>query len=283
MYLLDSTEDLAQRDFPYPRILVPTMGALHAGHCSLIKLARSHAGSKGSVIVSIFVNPAQFDREEDLTSYPQTLEADLELCEQHGADCVFVPKSEEIYHPDHSISLLEKSLSQTLCGRTRPGHFDGVCLIVNKLFNITKASHAVFGEKDFQQLAIIRRMARDLNMGVKIIPGATVREPSGLAMSSRNLLLTEDNKKYAPVLYQSLLTALDMFKAGETSPQKLLNATRKHIKSVPMKPQIDYLELVDAESLAPLTTLHSMEKNHAAIAAAVFFGEIRLIDHIHLT
>ena len=284
MILLQSIQDfqsLNPEPHGKPRVLVPTMGALHLGHCSLIAQAREVAGSEGSVIVSIFVNPTQFDRPEDLECYPSTLEADLELCKEYGADYVFAPQANEMYFPDASISLTEKSLSARLCGRTRPGHFDGVCLVVNKLFNITRATHAIFGEKDFQQLAIIKRMVKDLNMNVEVIGGATVREDSGLAMSSRNLNLSKEHAEQAPAIRQEFLKAQDHFSSGEATPEALIDSVRHSLKSLPCEPRIDYLEIVDTDGLQPVTTKEELYEKPSAMAIAIFFGEVRLIDHIH--
>ncbi|MGA0845365.1 MAG: pantoate--beta-alanine ligase, partial [Luteolibacter sp.] len=190
-----------------PRVLVPTMGALHAGHISLIKQAREIAGTDGTVIVSIFVNPIQFDRKSDFEQYPHSLERDLDSCRAAGADIVFTPHADEIYHSDRSVIVHESSLSQSLCGASRPGHFDGVCTIVLKLFLLTACDFAIFGEKDFQQLAIIRRMVRDLNVPVKIVSCPTLREADGLAMSSRNVRLDADQRSDAPRIYQALCRA----------------------------------------------------------------------------
>lgn len=183
---------------PKPLVLVPTMGALHEGHLSLIRRARELAGPTGTVVVSIFVNPIQFDRASDLEGYPRPMEADLAVCEVEGVDVVFTPEVSSMYFPDRSITVLEQSLSQTLCGATRPGHFDGVCTVVLKLFLLSGCEIAVFGEKDYQQLAIIRRMVRDLNVPVEIVGGPTVREADGLAMSSRNVKLTAEQRADAP-------------------------------------------------------------------------------------
>ncbi|MEP2776022.1 MAG: pantoate--beta-alanine ligase [Luteolibacter sp.] len=253
-----------------PVILVPTMGALHPGHASLVELARKRAGESGTVIVSIFVNPIQFDRPSDLEKYPRTLEDDLEVCRKNGADGVFIPKDGEMYSPDRSITVNESSLADHLCGATRPGHFDGVCTVVLKLFNLTRCDAAVFGEKDFQQLAIIRRMLRDLDLGTEIIPHPTVREADGLAMSSRNARLSPEHRQDATRLRRALLEA-----SGKTSVEEILDTARK-ILSSGSHARIDYLNLVDAETLAPAEDLATKR----VLACAVFYGEVRLIDHI---
>ncbi|MGB1260112.1 MAG: pantoate--beta-alanine ligase, partial [Akkermansiaceae bacterium] len=189
----DDFRSLDSADFS-PRVIVPTMGALHEGHLALITRARQLAGESGCVIVSIFVNPTQFDRTDDLVNYPRTMERDLALCEEHGVDVVYAPSPEAMYLSGHSITVTEVSLSKQLCGATRPGHFDGVCTVVLKLFNLTKSDISVFGKKDFQQLAVIRRMARDLNVPTIVEGVETVREESGLALSSRNLRLSPAEK-----------------------------------------------------------------------------------------
>ncbi|MBB5351605.1 pantoate--beta-alanine ligase [Haloferula luteola] len=252
-------------------VLVPTMGALHAGHLDLVQRARSSAGPKGQVAVSIFVNPIQFDRPGDLQAYPRTLESDLEKCRAAGVDLVFTPSADSMYFPDRSVTVMESSLSATLCGATRPGHFDGVCTVVLKLFHQFQPSAAVFGEKDYQQLAIIRRMVRDLDVPVEIIAAPTVREIDGLAMSSRNARLSETQRADAPRIRRALLAA-----AETTEPTLLLATARAAIES-PLN-RIDYLELVDAETLLPA----SDRSRPTLLATAVFYGEVRLIDNLLL-
>jgi pantoate--beta-alanine ligase len=260
-----------------PRVLVPTMGALHAGHLALIGRARELAGPSGAVVVSIFVNPIQFDRAADLASYPQPLAADLAACREAGVDVVFTPTAESMYFPDRSVTVTESRLSRTLCGATRPGHFDGVCTVVLKLFLLSGCDVAVFGEKDFQQLAVIRRMVRDLNVPVTIIGHPTVREADGLALSSRNVRLTPAQRADAPRLRQALLAARQAFFAGTRSAAGLLEIARQRLADTPLT-RIDYLELVDAESLQPVAAV----ERPAVLATAVFYGEVRLIDHVTL-
>lgn len=255
-----------------PVILVPTMGALHAGHASLIALARQHAGENGTVLVSIFVNPIQFDRKSDLNEYPRPLDADLSVCEQHAADGVFLPDAAEMYSPDRSITVIENQLSTHLCGATRPGHFDGVCTVVLKLFNLTGCDAAVFGEKDFQQLAVIRRMIRDLDLEVRIIPHPTVREADGLAMSSRNVRLPPEHRADAPRIHRALLEASKI-----TDPTEILQAARIELEKSP-DARIDYLSLVNTETLAPAENLSTP----CTLACAVFYGDVRLIDHVDI-
>ncbi len=253
----------------HPRVLVPTMGALHEGHLKLIRRARTLAGPHGEVAVSIFVNPIQFDRPNDLAAYPRPLKQDLEKCHTEGANLVFTPEAASIFHPDRSTTVLESSLSKTLCGATRPGHFDGVCTIVLKLFHLLQPTAAVFGEKDYQQLAIIRRMVRDLNVPVEIVPHPTIREPDGLAMSSRNTRLTPEQRADAPRIRRALLAASE-----KQDVPSVLRAARTAIES-PLN-RIDYLELVDAETLQPATDL----TRPSLLATAVFYGDVRLIDNI---
>ncbi|MGC4014907.1 MAG: pantoate--beta-alanine ligase [Luteolibacter sp.] len=260
-----------------PLVLVPTMGALHEGHRALIRKARELAGPEGTVAVSIFVNPIQFDRAGDLAAYPKPLEADLAACEAEGADLVFTPDAGAMYHPDRSITVTESLLSRHLCGATRPGHFDGVCTVVLKLFLLSGADSAVFGEKDFQQLAIIRRMVRDLDVPVEIIGHPTIREEDGLAMSSRNVRLLPEHRADAPRIRQALLAARDLLGSGERIAAPLIDAAREKIEASPFA-RIDYLELVDAENLQPVDHV----ERPAVLATAVFYGEVRLIDHITL-
>ncbi len=257
-----------------PVVLVPTMGALHEGHLSLIRKAREVAGPQGTVAVSIFVNPIQFDRASDLEAYPRPMETDLAACHTEGVDVVFSPGAGEMYAADRSITVTETLLSRDLCGATRPGHFDGVCTVVLKLFLITGCQAAVFGEKDFQQLAVIRRMVRDLDVPVEIIGHATVREDDGLAMSSRNVRLTQEQRADAPRIRFALAAAKN---AGSTEALEIIEIARREIASSELA-VIDYLELVDAE------TLQSVEKveRPATLATAVFYGDVRLIDHISI-
>jgi pantoate--beta-alanine ligase len=252
------------------RVLVPTMGALHHGHLELVKHARLAAGPDGTVIVSIFVNPIQFDRSNDLEAYPRPVESDLEKCLAAGVDVVFLPEVVSMYHADRSVTVTESLLSESLCGASRPGHFDGVCTVVLKLFLLSGCHAAVFGEKDFQQLAIIRRMVRDLDVPVEILGCPTVRESDGLAMSSRNIRLNARQRADAPRIHRALAAAAKLADADD-----ILTAARNEIETSPLA-RIDYLSLVDAETLQPVTQLHKP----AVLAAAVFYGDVRLIDHV---
>jgi pantoate--beta-alanine ligase len=264
-----------------PRVLVPTMGALHEGHLRLIDRARSQAdanGTCGEVVVSIFVNPTQFGPNEDLDRYPRTLEADLAGCEKRGADAVFAPDTGEIYYSDASINVRESKLSHGLCGASRPGHFDGVCSVVAKLFNLVEPDAAVFGQKDFQQLAIIRRMVRDLNFPIEVIGEATVREADGLAMSSRNLLLSDEHRRQASVLSASLDRAGERLDAGERDTGVLLDEVRSVIATA-ADARPGYVEAVDPENLEALSRIDDQMPT-VAILVAVYFGSTRLIDNL---
>jgi pantoate--beta-alanine ligase len=253
-------------------VLVPTMGALHEGHATLIRLARRVAGKNGNVVVSIFVNPTQFGPKEDFSSYPRPLRKDLEVCQKNGADAVFHPSASEMYSEGASVIVDETSLSTKLCGRSRPGHFRGVCTVVAKLFLITAPTHAVFGEKDWQQLAIIRRMVRDLNFDIEIIPGPTFRETDGLAASSRNSYLTPEERRAAPGIHAALVQA-----SLQKTPARIVDSAKKRISKIPGA-RIDYIESVDAATLEPLRN----RRIEGRLAAAVFLGKARLIDNIAL-
>lgn len=258
-----------------PLVLVPTMGALHAGHLALVEKARALAGSEGSVVVSIFVNPTQFGPNEDFSRYPRPIEADLAKCREAGVDIVFAPTPEEMYAPDHSVWVDELNLSTGLCGASRPGHFKGVCTVVSKLFHIISPHIAVFGKKDYQQLAIIRRMVRDLHFQVEIVGVETVREPDGLALSSRNQYLSPEERKEALILRQALLAAA----AGGASvpPQTIREQVVAFISRSPLA-QIDYVEVVDADTLGVPTP----DSKALLVAVAVFFGKTRLIDNVEI-
>jgi pantoate--beta-alanine ligase len=270
-------EALAQSRAKFPRVLVPTMGALHKAHLELIRVARERAGRDGEVAVSIFVNPLQFEPGSDYERYPRPEKPDEEFCRNADVDLLFRPGAAEMYAADRSVFVEETSLANTLEGKSRPGHFRGVCTVVAKLFNILAPGAAVFGEKDFQQLAIIRRMVRDLNFKIEIVGVPTVREDDGLACSSRNQYLNADERKQATVLRRALLAAADRVKAGEESAKTIVDLARKTISEAPLA-RIDYIDLVDAESLHPIEVV----RPKSLLALAVFFGQTRLIDNILL-
>jgi pantoate--beta-alanine ligase len=261
-----------------PVILVPTMGALHSGHVALIERARELAGNEGSVIVSIFVNPTQFGPNEDLNNYPRPIERDLEKCQPAGANIIFLPEAADMYAPDRSMTVLETSLSKRLCGASRPGHFEGVCIVVLKLFNIVRPDIAVFGKKDYQQLAIIRRMVRDLNFPMEITGVETVRSADGLAKSSRNTYLSEAERAQAPFIRATLLEAAAAIQEGQKNTaslrQHMISALRRNVTLG----TVDYVEIVDRESLQRISTID----RPALIAVAIFFGTTRLIDNIEV-
>lgn len=251
--------------------LVPTMGYLHEGHLSLIR--RSMAECEATV-VSIFVNPTQFGPNEDFDRYPRDLNRDLSLCESEGVDYVFAPDVSEMYHKDATTKVTVAKLTEGLCGRSRPGHFDGVTTVVCKLFNIVGADKAYFGQKDAQQAAVIRRMVRDLNIPVNVVEVPTVREPDGLAMSSRNSYLTPEQRQSALSLYRSLVMAREMIDQGERSAHKIRERMSDIIRSSEGA-DIDYIEIVDADTLDSLERL----EGQVLIALAVRYGDTRLIDN----
>jgi pantoate--beta-alanine ligase len=256
------------------RVLVPTMGALHKAHGELIRVARQAAGKDGEVAVSIFVNPLQFEPGSDYKRYPRPEKADEEFCRSAGVDLLFRPSAEEVYADNRSTFVEETSFSRTLEGKSRPGHFRGVCTVVAKLFNILVPDAAVFGEKDFQQLTIIRRMVRDLNFNIDIIAVPTVRDEDGLACSSRNQYLNSDEREQAPVLHKALRAAAN---SGKKSASELVAIARKVINEASLA-RIDYVEFVDAQTLQPV----DMAGPNSVLLLAVFFGKTRLIDNIRL-
>ena len=251
--------------------LVPTMGYLHPGHISLIERARKE---NDMVVVSIFVNPIQFGPNEDLDKYPRDMAHDREVCEKAGAELIFTPQPTEMY-PCENLAFVDiKGLGDGLCGAKRPGHFRGVCTVVSKLFNIVLPDRAYFGEKDAQQLAIIRRMVKDLNFGTMIVSCPIVREPDGLAMSSRNLYLSPDERKAALSLSRNLSAAKELMLKGEKNAVKIREMIVAGISAEPLA-RIDYAEIVDSADLKPVERI---EKPVLA-AVAVYFGKTRLIDN----
>ena len=256
-------------------VLVPTMGALHRGHVELIRVAREHAGMDGEVAVSIFVNPLQFEPGSDFEKYPRPEAADEKLCEEAAVNLLFRPR--DMYFDDRSVFVEEIGLSAGLCGAARPGHFRGVCTVVAKLFNLLAPTAAVFGEKDYQQLTIIRRMVRDLNFPIEIIGVPTVREADGLALSSRNQYLNTDERAQATVLYRAMTQVKELADRGQTSVRELIDVAKGVIASANSS-RVDYISIVDADNLQPLETL----RPNAVIALAVFIGKTRLIDNLRL-
>ncbi len=252
--------------------LVPTMGALHAGHVSLMDASRT-AGD--FTIVSIFVNPTQFGPGEDFKSYPRQRDSDLEMCRRAGVDLVFAPSVEEVYPAEPLTQVRVARLTETLCGATRPGHFDGVALVVAKLFNIIQPDRAYFGRKDAQQLAVIRRMARDLDFPVEVIGCPIVREPDGVAMSSRNVYLTAEERIQARSLSAALRAMVQAAAAGERDAATLIESARRTIAGAGLT-RVDYISIVDPDTMQPVDRVD----RPALAALAVHVGKARLIDNM---
>jgi pantoate--beta-alanine ligase len=251
---------------------IPTMGALHAGHERLMDLARRECDV---VIVSIFVNPLQFDRPDDLDRYPRTLDADVALCSASGVDIVFAPSVAEMY-PSSPVCVVDVGrVAEHLCGRFRPGHFRGVATVVLKLFEVTQPDRAYFGEKDAQQLAVVRHLASDFNVPVEIVGVPTVREPDGLAISSRNQRLQPDERRIATVLYEGLKAAQARVASGERDPARVAAAAREVIsRQQPVK--LEYLDIVDPSEMQPVERIDGP----VVIAGAIWLGAVRLIDNV---
>lgn len=251
--------------------LVPTMGYLHEGHKSLIDKA---VAQNDKVVVSVFVNPIQFGPTEDLATYPRDLERDAALCEDAGAALIFHPEKEDMYFDDFCTYIDMDGLTKGLCGKTRPIHFRGVCTVVGKLFNIVHPDRAYFGQKDAQQLAVVRRMVRDLNFDLEIVGCPIIREEDGLAKSSRNTYLSEEERKAAVILHKGLVKGEEMVSAGEKDVKKVLDAITEIIESEPLA-RIDYVEAVDFDNIETIDTI----KGSVLVAVAVYIGKTRLIDN----
>lgn len=251
--------------------LVPTMGYLHQGHQSLIEKA---VEENDKVVVSIFVNPLQFGPKEDLAIYPRDFHRDKEICEYVGADLIFHPSADVMYNKDFSTSVNMSGLTDNLCGKSRPTHFIGVCTVVNKLFNIVTPDRAYFGQKDAQQLFIIKRMVRDLNINVEIVGCPIIREEDGLAKSSRNTYLSDNERKAATVLSKSLIKAKNLIKNGISDVDSVLNIIKETIECEPLA-KIDYINIVDIDSLQ---NVDSIERS-VLVAIAVYINKTRLIDN----
>ena len=264
---------LAWRGRGLDTALVPTMGSLHDGHLSLIRWARENASR---VLVSVFVNPTQFDRPDDLDAYPRDMERDAALAAEAGADVLFAPEPSALYAPDHATWVRVPDLERHLCGASRPGHFQGVCTVVAKLFNLAMPTVAAFGEKDWQQLAIIRRMARDLDFPVRVEGRPIVREADGLAMSSRNVRLTPEQRRQAPGIFEGLRMVRDKAARGETDPDALRDALKMFYAMRLPDGKVDYIEFVDPEAVTPVRRLPP----RSLVAVAVAFGPVRLIDNM---
>ncbi len=277
MKVVETGRDMARtcREAERPLGLVPTMGALHQGHLALVRRAREE---NETLAVSIFVNPSQFGEGEDLEQYPRDLDRDLELLRAEGADLVFVPAMEEVYPAGFDTWVSVERLSGKLEGAHRPGHFRGVATVVTKLLNVTRPDRAYLGQKDGQQTAVIRRLVRDLDMGVEIVVVPTVREADGLACSSRNAYLDPQQRQAAPVVYRALACAESARRAGERDGDTLRGKVRKTLEREPFVEGIDYVSVADADSLEELETV----TGRAMVSTAVRMGRVRLIDNIIL-
>ncbi|AGB19872.1 pantoate--beta-alanine ligase [Thermoanaerobacterium thermosaccharolyticum] len=252
--------------------LVPTMGYLHEGHLSLIKKAKENSDF---VCASIFVNPIQFGPNEDYNKYPRDIERDIKLLEENGCDLVFTPSVEEMYPNERLTTVSVIKITNKLCGAYRPGHFDGVCTVVTKLFNIFTPDIAVFGQKDAQQVAVIKKMVEDLNVPVKIIASPIVRDKDGLALSSRNVYLNDDERHAALILNKSLKEAEKILESGERNAEKVINTVRNILESEPLC-KIQYVSCVHPDTLEDLTAIN----DKALIAIACYIGNTRLIDNL---
>jgi pantoate--beta-alanine ligase len=263
------------RTLPKPIVLVPTMGALHEGHLALVNRAKEMAGRRGTTVASIFVNPKQFGPREDFQKYPRPFARDCLLLRKRGCDLVFAPSPAQMYEPDASVLVTESKLETVLCGLARPGHFTGVCTVVTKLFHLVQPDIAIFGEKDFQQLVILRRMVRDLNFPIRVIGHPTFRETDGLAMSSRNVYLTAEERRQAPLIQQALREAEKKLRTQSISRNNLQKSIQNWIEQGSLA-KVDYVAVVDPETLQP----KEPTELPVLLAAAVFFGPTRLIDNL---
>jgi pantoate--beta-alanine ligase len=275
MKIIRTIKELSILEKSKPVILVPTMGALHDGHRKLIKEGKSLSNNSGTLVVSIYVNPIQFNNEEDLENYPRTFNEDSKVCEEEGVDIIFLPTDSEMYPDQPLTKVTENTLSKELCGLKRPGHFDGVCTVVTKLFNIIKPHTAVFGKKDYQQLSIIKQLVNDLNYAIEILPVETHREPNGLAMSSRNHHLNLEEKEKAGTIYKALCV---MAESEKTVSQEIIALGRSIIEKESQTIKIEYIEIVDRTRLDKLDIIDKP----ALAAIAVIVGKTRLIDNIEI-
>ncbi len=265
------------REVERPLGLVPTMGALHEGHLSLVRQARADSAAMAA---SIFVNPTQFGPNEDFATYPRSLERDLDLLRAEGTDLVFVPPPHEVY-PDGFDTWVEPgAVAEGMEGAARPGHFRGVATVVAKLFTITRPDRAYFGQKDGQQVAVIRKMNADLNLGVDVVTMPTIREPDGLALSSRNAYLSAEERETAPAVYRALCAAEDIWRRGERDAGRIQRAANNILSREPLIDAVDYVSIVDADTMRPLATVQDGER--LMIAIAVRLGTVRLIDNVVL-
>ena len=277
MRVLDTVDAMAEacRSAQRPLGLVPTMGYLHQGHLALVRRARSE---NAALAVSIFVNPTQFGPSEDLPTYPRDMDRDLALLKKEGADLVFAPSVGEMYPQGMDTWVEVQGLSQRLEGEYRTGHFRGVATVVAKLLNIVRPDRAYFGQKDGQQTAVVKRLVKDLNMGVDVVVVPTVREADGLAMSSRNVYLSEEERRAAPVLYQALSGAKRLWEGGQHDGEMLRGAVRRMLEKEPLVGEIDYVSVADLATLEELATVTIP----AMVSVAVWLGKTRLIDNVLL-
>ena len=265
------------RKVPRPLGLVPTMGALHEGHLSLTRQART---DNATMAASIFVNPTQFGADEDFATYPRAFERDLELLQAQGTDLVFAPLPDEVYPEGFDTWIEPGAVAEGMEGAERPGHFRGVATVVAKLFTITRPDRAYFGQKDGQQVAVIRKMNADLNLGVEVVTMPTIREPDGLALSSRNAYLTAEERAAAPVVYRALRAAESLWNAGERDANRLQAAALAELQREPLVSAVDYVRLVDADTMAALDIASAGRR--VMVATAIRLGSVRLIDNVVL-
>ena len=277
MRVIETSQEMAQacREACRPLGLVPTMGALHGGHLALVRRARQE---NQRLAVSIFVNPTQFSQSEDLSRYPRDLERDLALLRQEGVDLVYTPSPKEIYPPGFDTWVDPGALADRLEGAARPGHFRGVATVVTKLFNLLRPDRAYFGQKDGQQVLVIQQLVRDLNIGVEVVLVPTVREPDGLALSSRNAYLTPEQRKAAPVIYRALTRAQELRRQGLAGGDELRAEVRRVLAEEPLLDQIEYVSLADWGTLEELDVL----EGRAMLSVSVMLGQTRLIDNLIL-
>lgn len=275
MQVIRTIKELSVLEKSKTVVLVPTMGALHEGHRKLIQEGSTLKTDNVTLIVSIYINPIQFNDAVDLEKYPRTIDEDYKMCEEEGVDIIFMPSDSEMYPSRPSVNVTETSLSKGLCGSKRPGHFDGVCTVVTKLFNLIKPNYAVFGKKDYQQLSVIRQLVKDLNYDIKIVAVDTQREVNGLAISSRNQQLTTKEKEKSAVIYKALNA---MAKSSRTVSSEIIDLGKSILEEESKCIHIDYIEIVDRTNLNKLEIID----RPALAAIAVKVGKTRLIDNIEI-
>lgn len=275
MQVIRTIKELSVLEKSKTVVLVPTMGALHEGHRKLIQEGSTLKNNNVTLIVSIYINPIQFNDAVDLEKYPRTIDEDYKMCEEEGVDIIFMPSDSEMYPSRPLVNVTETSLSKGLCGSKRPGHFDGVCTVVTKLFNLIKPNYAVFGKKDYQQLSVIRQLVKDLNYDIKIVAVDTQREVNGLAISSRNQQLTTKEKEKSAVIYKALNA---MAKSSRTVSSEIIDLGKSILEEESKCIHIDYIEIVDRTNLNKLEIID----RPALAAIAVKVGKTRLIDNIEI-